>query len=279
MRLRFLLLVFCYLPLTAQAQPRASEYVDVVYVKGGRELEGTIVAYKHGELVSIVLANGDLQEIDWDDIRRVNFKLDKDRLRKITRSSQTGEPTAENTGELSRADAFIPRRKTLHQLTGAINLGQTNSSRFGRGSTTIGGSFAYHLVREVSFLKVGAGVDLSLMSHSRSENVVSATVFGELPSGFRGRHVRPVLRLEAGPSLPFGSADSDNEIIRRQLSVMIHPSIGVEILPRKNQWGSLVFDLGYRFLDSRFTVITPNLDELERTVNYRRLVFRGGLRF
>lgn len=270
----FLFLLFLSLSFSATAQLRASEYIDVIFLKGGGELVGTIVEYQHGKVVSLVQENGTLRKIGWNDVRRVNFKLDKRRARNLSQGLEATGGEEEAVAET----VFIPSRKWQHQVTGSINLGRSGSD-FGFGVTTFGGGFAYHAVKNVSFLKIGAGLDLSLMSDSRDENTISTTLFVESPLGFRKKHLYPIIRLEAGPSLPFGSAGAGNEIIKRRLSFLFHPSVGIAINPRKGQWGSLVFDVGYRFLDSRFTILTASLDELQRTVNYRRLVFRGGIRF
>lgn len=270
-----LFLLLLSLSFSATAQLRASEYVDVIFLKGGGELVGTIVEYQHGKVVSLVQENGTLRKIGWSDVRRVNFQLDKRRARNLSLRP------AGSDGEVEAAieeEVFIPGRKWQHQVTGALNLGRSGSD-FGFGITTFGGGFAYHAVKDISFLKIGAGLDLSLMSDSRDENTVSTTLFLESPIGFIKKRIRPVIRVEAGPSLPFGNAGTSNDIIKRQVSFLFHPSIGIAINPRKGQWGGLVFDVGYRFLDSRFTILTTTLDELQRTVNYRRLVFRGGIRF
>ncbi len=260
------------------AQQTAPEYIDVVSLRGGDLIEGTVIEYVHNKRVVVVLNDGSLKEIAGEDVRRVNFRLDKGRLNNIRRNRQRQASTAQPE-EVAEITTFRPTRSFFHQVTGAINTGRTTNSRFGGISTTIGGSFAYHLVKEVKFLKVGGGVDISLMSDARNENVLAATAFAESAFSINGGRVRPLVRFEAGPSIPFGSAASDNEIIDRNLSFLLHPSVGLELMPPNGGWGILTFDIGYRFLDSKFTVITPNLDELERVVNYRRLVIRGGLRF
>lgn len=271
-----LLLLFSFGILVAQ--DRAPEYLDVVSLRSGGVLEGTVIEYIHNKRVVIVREDGSLREISGEEVRRVNFRLDRGRLNNIRRKQERKALEAASAAEEEVAP-FRPTRSFYHQVTGAISTGRSTNSRFGGTSTTIGGTFAYHLVKEVKFLKVGAGLDLSLMSSSRNENVIAATAFAESAFSFSGSRVRPLVRIEAGPGLPFGSANSENEIINRSLNVLIHPSLGVELLPPPGGWGILTFDIGYRFLDSKFTVLTPNLDELERVVNYRRLVLRGGLRF
>jgi len=273
---QFLPLFLFLLSVSLFAQQRAEEYVDVVYFVGGGSYEGTILEYKHGDKVIFVNERGDLKEFDWVDIKRVNFRLDKDRLKDISqRESAKPENTLTPFGDMGLKDAFVPSRKTRHQLTGSVSLGR-NNGRFGP-ATTIGGTFAYHLIRKVSFVNVGLGLDLSLMSQTRKENVGAGTVQIEVPIG--KKKVRPFFRFETGPTYPFGSLNTEDEVSDRKITVLYHPSIGLELAPPADGWGSLVFDLGYRFLDSRFTVTTFTLDVVERNIQYRRLMLRGGIRF
>ncbi len=266
------LLLFTF---SLSAQQLAKEYIDVVYFVGGGSYEGTILEYKYGDKVVFVNEVGDLKEFDWVDIKRVNFRLDKNRLKELPiPKGPNGQQEITPFEEMDKA--FVPSRKTRHQLTGAISLGRNGNSRFGP-TTTIGGSFGYHLIRQVSFLNVGLGVDVSLMSQTRGENVGAGTLQLEVPIG--KKKLRPFFRFETGPTYPFGSLSTEDEVSDRKITVLYHPSIGVEFAPPKDGWGSLVFDLGYRFLDSRFTVTTFTLDVVERNIQYRRLLLRGGIRF
>ncbi|MEM6769174.1 MAG: hypothetical protein AAF597_01205, partial [Bacteroidota bacterium] len=219
----FLFLLCCFLAFpTLWAQGRAPEYIDVVSLKDGGEVTGTVVEYIYGKKAVVVLDNGDLQEIAAENIRRVNFRLDRYRLstikRQITQQMEVKEAEADT-------EVFVPTRKFNHQVTAAINIGRSSVTQFST-STTIGGSFAYHLVKQVKFLNVGAGLDVSLMSEARNENVVAATVFAESAFSINGGRLKPLIRLEAGPSLPFGNSGTDDEIVNRSISVLIHPSIG-----------------------------------------------------
>lgn len=280
MRHLLLLLLFS-VPVLLTAQQRAPEYIDVVYLKGGDEVQGTVLEYVYGEKVVLVRENGDLSEYKWENIRRVNFRLDKSRLRTIWEKKRAQQRNEAGTtgGTETVLEEFRPSRNFQHQVTGAVGFGRSTNTRFNFNTTTIGGAFAYHLVKEVGRLNVGAGVDVSLMSNERSENVLAATLQVEYPIGFKGKHFQPLIRFEAGPSIPFGNSGNGEEITKRQLSILYQPSIGVLINPRKGQWGGLIFDVGYRFLDSKFTITTSNLDELQRSVSYRRLVLRAGIRF
>ncbi len=261
------------LPLLLLAQTRAERYVDVVFRYNAPPLEGNILSYEYNERVVIVKKDGSVKELPWKEVKRVNFRYDKRRAPKIGVQNITEEATEE------ASVLPTPKRKFRHQVTSALSFGRTtnNNSGFLRSSTAIGGGVAYHLLRDVSFLTVGAGLDVNLMNHQRQENVLAATALIEVPIG-KGRW-RPFARMEAGPSFPFGSSESSEEITSRSVTLLYHPAIGVEITPRNGGWGKMTIDLGYRFLNSRFNLTTANLDVVERVVNYRRLTLRGGMRF
>jgi len=205
---------------SATAQARAAQYIDLVYPYGKSPVAGTIVSYEYGKQVVMVLENGDLKEIPWKEVKRVNFRIDNSYNPEIDDEEDTGEVAAES------AVLPTPERKLRHQVTSSLTFGNTLNSngRFNTSRTTIGGGVAYHLLRDVSALTVGTGLDVSLMNHQRRENVLAATV-------------------------------------------------------RNGGWGKMTLDLGYRFLNSRFNLTTSNLDVVERNVMYRRLSFRGGMRF
>lgn len=273
MRLLFSVLLLVLFSCPAAAQ-KAAQYIDVVFPFEGGPLEGTIVSYEYGKRVVLVLENGDVKELAWDKVKRVNFRFDRSYKPEVDEGGETTEEVVE--------EAFVlptPDRKFRHQVTSSLTFGKVSGSNdfFNFTRTTIGGGLAYHLLRDVSFLTVGAGLDLNLMNHSRGENVLAATVMAEVPIG-KGRW-RPFFRMETGPTFPFGAGQSGEEVTSRAVTLLYHPALGVEITPRNGGWGKMTLDVGYRFLNSRFDLITTNLDVVERVVNYRRLSLRGGMRF
>lgn len=275
MRLFLTTLVICLASLSASAQTRAGQYIDVVYLHKGDPIEGTILSYEYDKQIVIVKEDGAVKELPWKEVKRVNFRLDRSRA-----SEARGQEVVEELVEEEEEENVLPTpvRKFRHQVTSTLSLGNTsNNSDFGGSSVAIGGGVAYHLLRDISFLTVGAGLDVNLMNHQRRENVVAATVIVEVPIG-NGRF-RPFVRMETGPALPFGGDASGEEITSRKITPLYHPAIGVEITPRNGGWGKMTVDLGYRFLNSRFELTTVNLDVVERNVNYRRLTLRGGMRF
>jgi len=91
--------------------------------------------------------------------------------------------------------------------------------------------------------------------------------------------MRTFVRFQGGITFPFGGLNSDDEVSARRLTPLYHPSFGLEFGPPAGGWGTLVIDVGYRFLNSRFDLTTATLDVVQRSIVYRRLVIRGGYRF
>jgi hypothetical protein len=272
MRLFYTVLVLFFASLVVSAQTRAGQYIDVVYLHKGNPIEGTILSYEYEVQIVIVKEDGVVKELPWKEVKRVNFQFDRNRFPENSR-----QEAAENIIEGEENVLPTPAQKFRHQVTSALTFGNTTSSDFGRPGTALGGGFAYHLLRDISFLTVGAGLDVSLMNHQRRENVLAATVIVEVPIG-KGRF-RPFARIETGPTFLFGSGALGAEITSRSITPLYHPAVGVEITPRDGGWGKMTVDLGYRFLTSKFELTTDNLDVVERNVNYRRLTLRGGMRF
>ena len=277
MRHLFILTLLLLFTVSASAQTRANKYVDVVFLYKGDPVEGNILSYEYNEKVIIVREDGTVKELPWDEVKRVNFRYDKRRPAAVRTDKIAEEVVIEEEEE--EYVLPTPKRAFRHQVTSAISFGRTTNTDFGfpRAATAIGGGVAYHLLRDVSFLTLGAGLDLNLMNHQRRESVMAATVLAEVPVG-KGRW-RTFFRMETGPSFPFGGDDSGEEITSRSVTFLYHPAVGVEITPRNGGWGKMTLDLGYRFLNSRFDLTTASLDVVERNVNYRRLTLRGGMRF
>ena len=275
---RFLpLILLAFLSTSLFAQTRANSYIDVVFRFDGEPIEGIILSYEYGKRVVLEKGDGSVKEIPWKEVKRVNFRYDRTRKPAI-RINEAEE--SETIAEAEESALPVPERKFRHQVTTALTFGRTINTQngFSQPITTLGGSVAYHLLRDFSFFTTGAGLDVSLMNHQRRENVLALTGLLEVPVG-RGRW-RPFARLEAGPSLLFGGdTQTGEEITSRSLSILYHPALGVEITPRNKGWGKLTLDIGYRFLNSRFELTTSTLDVVERNVRYRKFTLRGGMRF
>jgi hypothetical protein len=276
------------LSLTLVAQPKAEAYADVVYLQNDEAITGTVLAYEYGQRVIIVTDAGTTYDLKWAEVKRVNFRLDPTRLDELReedrRNARRVAVPVQPAGAVIEAEPvsqrIAPSRKFMHQLSGNLNFGTVvnNSFGFSFNAVAVGVGFGYHLIRPLGPVIVGAGVDVSLLSFERQENMLAVTAQVEWPF-FVGRRFQPMVRLEAGPSYPFGGSAVGENLSDRSISPLIHPSIGVQLNPKNDGWGRLYFDLGYRFVNSAFTITTENLDVVERRISYRRLVVRGGMRF
>jgi hypothetical protein len=215
-------------------------------------------------------------DFDWSEVKRVNFRLDKNREDEIRAAQIT-----EDEPQMEEPTRSSLKRKFLHQFSAGVSFGaiQFDNSNIGfsRRRVNIGGSAAYHLVRSFNKVNVGLGFDLSLMNHQLQEKVLSAT--GQVEYHFGKANTKPFVRFEAGMSYPFGAGSRDGEVTERSISPLVHPSVGLEFGGDNGPLQRLYIDLGYRFLTNSFTITDANLDVIERKVNYQRLVLRGGVRF
>ncbi len=278
----FLLIFSC---TTVIAQDAGLGYVDIVHLFEGDARVGTVITYEHGKRVVLVEEDGRTSDFSWAEVKRVNFRLDKNETRRaeLAARAREQEGLSDATPEEKTVETVIspPSRKFWHQVDAGISMGVSSNDRFGfsENSTTLGGGVGYHYVRELGRFRAGLGADVNIMSHSRQENVLAGTILVEYPFGLGLKRMRPFVRLQGGITYPFGATNSEEAISARRLSPLYHPSIGFEFSPPDEGWGSLFIDLGYRFLSSSFDLTTATLDVVERRVVYRRLVIRGGYRF
>ncbi|WP_020568031.1 hypothetical protein [Neolewinella persica] len=260
-------------------QAPANHYIDVVHLHGKDAVSGTVITYNYGSRVILVQDNGTILDFEWDEVKRVNFRLDKDREEEIAATQSTSmKPDVLPEEEAPRRQL---KRKFMHQFSTSMSFGATQIDngnfgfRFRR--ITIGGGAAYHFLRSFNKVNVGLGVDLSLMNHQLQEKVLSAT--GQVEYLFGNGKRRPFVRLEAGMTYPFGAGSRDGEVTERAIAPLVHPSVGLEFGGENGPLQRLFIDLGYRFLTNTFTITDANLDVIQRKVNYQRLVLRAGVRF
>jgi hypothetical protein len=276
MRLTLLILFAVSGLLLGQAP--ASQFIDVVHLHGKDAVTGTVITYEYGIRVVVVQDNGTTLDLGWDEVKRVNFRLDKAREAEVAAAQPFTVAPEAITEEAAPRKL---KRKFLHQFSASMSFGATQADngdfgfRFRR--VTIGGGAAYHLVRSFKNINVGVGADISLMNHQQQEKVLSAT--GQFEYQFGNGKNRPFVRFEAGMTYPFGAGRRGGEVTERTISPLIHPSVGFEFGGTTGQLQRLFIDLGYRFLTNRFTITDANLDVIQRKVNYQRLVLRAGVRF
>ena len=265
-----LLLLIGLLSLPTVAQ-QGADYLDVIKVRGGKNREGTIVSYTFQGEVTIRDTEGTLTTLRADQIRRIEY-------RKIA------EAPLKSTAEASPKNApqGLPDRKWRHQLSTTVDFARENQViDFGGGffesstTTNLGLGVNYHFVCESAHLSYGIGPGLNVLTARRSESVVTLTGLMEYALG--DRRLRPTFRVEGGYAHPIGTAAQS--ISNRRGGALLFPSLGLALRPETGRWGGLHLQLGYRFTNVGFTLVTPNLEIIDRRVDYRRLVLSIGSRF
>ncbi|MBB4078288.1 hypothetical protein GGR28_000889 [Lewinella aquimaris] len=174
-----------------------------------------------------------------------------------------------------------PDRWYGHQLTTSVGMAQNSGMRgsfwgteeFTQNYLSMG--VEYHLIVPLRSFTVGIGPGLAVMDGRRRERAASLTGLVEYRLG-QGR-VRTVGRLTGGINLPVGHRDQPLE--SRSLGTVLHPSVGIVLTPPGGHWGSLLFDVGYRFTEMTLSTTNAVQQRSDREVTYRRLTFTTGIRF
>ena len=241
---------------------------DVIEVRGGADLVGTLIDYHYGEGVTLVTDDGEIEFVEWRRIERLNY-----RPRMLQGEDKHSSEDWKETGPA----VWAPERRWRHQLliTTGISQERFDNDFFSQTNTIIGTGVNYHWVYTAGGLAVGPGAGFEVLSVSRGERMTSLTALLEYRPG-KGR-IRPLARMLGGANLVVGSDLLDIE--SRRIGHTLHPSIGLSFDPPGGDWMQLSFDVGYRLSSVYFTALTPNLEILERQINYQRLTLGLAARF
>ena len=252
----------------AQSSPDSLVW-DVVEVRGGLDLVGTLIDYQYGEGVTLVTDDGEIEYVEWKRVERVTY-----RTRKVRAAVAEPKTAWKEAG----SPDWAPERRWRHNFLITTGFSQERLEDpffFSRTNTVLGTGVNYHLLYMAGGLAVGPGAGFEVLSASRGERMASLTGMVEYRLG-KGR-VRPLARLLGGANLLVGSERLDIE--SRQVGHTLHPSVGLAFDPPGGGWMQLSLDLGYRLSSVRFTGMTQNLEIFEREINYQRLTFGLAARF
>ena len=270
---KFLLFIALALSSVAAAQADARDYLDVVKLRSGRHAKGKVLEYVYGEKVILLATDGELETFEWGRIRKVSYEVGRGR---------SGGAKAARAVPVD-TQVVVPTRAWFHDVAVGGFFGvEASPFQFdnGRSVRVLGYGISYLHVRNFKGLRYGGGLDYVLYNFTRGESSLAVVGMVELPWHLTDSpRLVPFIRLTGGPSIPIGTPSSGNEITRRSVSFLAQPTVGVEFRTQRNEFDNIFFDVGYRFLDSRFTVVTNTLDVVERNINYRRFTLRGGFKF
>ena len=241
---------------------------DVVEVRGGPDLVGTLIDYRYREGVTLVTDDGEVEFVEWGRVKRVDYR---------TRAPRAGASEPGEDWQEVGSPSWAPSRRWRHQLliTTGFSRETSNSDFFSEVNALLGAGVNYHLIYTSGRLAVGPGAGFEVLSASRGERMTTLTGLVEYRLG-KGR-VRPLARVIGGANLILGSDQLDLET--RRIGHTVHPSVGLSFDPPGGGWMQLDLDLGYRLSSVYFSALTPNLEIFEREINYQRLTLGLAARF
>ncbi|HEY5511022.1 MAG TPA: hypothetical protein VIK10_08335 [Prolixibacteraceae bacterium] len=254
MRIYLLLLaVLCSLTLSAQRGKK-----DVVYLKNGSILKGTIVLQDPGKLIKLKTKDNNLWVFTFDQIDS------------LTRPSP----------------AVIPFKTGYFNLT-ELGVLAGNSSNATRAPFTLTNINSWYFPKGYS-AGLGIGVELS--------NETYLPVVADFRYYFQGRRPLPFISLQAGYSFALGGSYSQtiyavndirvspmiwpgpipsytNDPVSAHGGFLISPAIGIQTPINENF--ALTFSAGYRWMRHSY----GRTDDYRIDIDYRRLTIKVGLLF
>ncbi|THH41849.1 hypothetical protein [Neolewinella litorea] len=234
---------------------------DRIVLTDGQRLKGKLTAYRYGDAVSLVTADGQTYTFSSDRIKRVEMGGRSGRFASTALSPHTGA-------------ADLPRREWRHQVRTSAGFTDNIGEDF-YSVSTLGIGIDYHYLRQWKALAAGLGGAMELMDADRSERLASLTGLVEYQLG--GGRLRPLFRFSGGVALPVGGRGL--KIESRTPGAVVHPAIGLLLLPPSGSWGAVVMDVGYRFSHVSFRGTDGYRPAFYREVTYRRLTLGIATRF
>jgi hypothetical protein len=224
---------------------------DLVYLKDGSTLRGTIIEQVPNEYVKIGIVGGTVVELPMSEVKRI--------------TADKGNYTFNPDGSNSKVKGFY----TGYNLQAM--LGQSSESEFEQ-RLVVGAGIQYSLGYQFNkYASLGGGFGLQLYDKVFGDLFVQARGF--LPLG----KLTPTLAVDAGYGVPLILSGIGNNITQQRGGISLRPSIGLRIATRNR--ADILVDAGYQFqhFTSKANWGWGSIDEFD--VWYKRMSFRVGWLF
>ncbi|WP_116124761.1 hypothetical protein [Lewinella sp. IMCC34183] len=258
--LTLLLSLLAAAALPAQEAVTVHTFDQVTLRRGGGQLQGLLIGYVYGGEATIKTKDGRTVTVPYEQIKRVTLRRPRG-------------PADELPDGLPVEPTELAWRHEISVMLGFVREDLDGSSAAAR---TIGFGGAYHLIRQFGGWGAGLGGGYELLHATRRERLLSATALLERQFG-HGR-LRPALRLRAGVGLPVVTQDRVS-VQDRRTGLLLHPSLGLELRPPAGNWGAVTADIGYRLVNTGYTLVDEGNRRIDRDLNYRRLTLSLATRF
>jgi hypothetical protein len=239
--------ILCQFAVQLQAQTK--QYNDVVYLKDGSKIRGSVLNYKPDESVLVALSSGQEVKILAKDVKKVVMDL----------------PTAPKT-----IKPYEFRERGLYNATSfALSFGKsyyTNS-----GGVGLQHSIGYQFKR---ILGAGVGVSYENLYVQNSAEGRMFSVFGEL-RGYLSKHNTAFYYNLAG-GMAFPVAKADENLTNLKGGLLIYPAVGMRFGASKRY--NFFMDIGAKIQQVSYSSVNE-WSENHYAVTYRRWVLRSGILF
>lgn len=248
-----IILILSLLQTVAFSQEIASSTrtKDLIYLKDGSTLRGTIIEQIPNQYVKIGIAGGAVVKVSMSEVKRI--KADK------------GNYVFNEDGSNSKVKGFY----TGYNIQAM--LGQASGSEFEQ-RLVVGVGIQYSLGYQFNkYAALGGGFGLQLYDRVFGDVFVQARGF--LPMG----KITPTIALDAGYGVPLVLSGIGNAATQQRGGISMRPSLGLRIATRNR--ADILVDVGYQF--QHFTSTSNwgwgSTDEFD--VWYKRMSFRAGWLF
>ncbi len=221
-------------------------YQDVVYLRDGSVLRGTLIQWEYGQPLTLRMLGG--QEITIPD-------ADIEKVRQEVAGSYNGK----------RGHRFVLKERGLYYLFGlSFPVG-----------TEVGISATFSMgYRFNQYLSIGGGIGYEDLEVNWSSQIIP--VFLETRGYLTKKKIAPYYHLRAGLGFPLANLNYD--IVATEPGIMLNPEVGVRFGGRDVHF---YMGVGYRLQKATYTVEPfwwENRTDVDH-LTYRRLDFKFGLDF
>ncbi|UCG26992.1 MAG: hypothetical protein JSV24_08425 [Bacteroidales bacterium] len=237
----FILIVFWILQSLSLVSTAQSKMEDVIYLRNGSVIRGTILEEKPGDYVRIE-----------SNCRNI-WVFKSDEISRIAREEIPGPDTVE-------ADK-------RHGFLAVADMGVLA----GKGEDTKDAPFSIHTIYGYQFktrLYCGAGLGMEFL------NVTYVPLFADFRYHFSSNNITPYIFIQMGYNQPLENEDNDYYDVREKGGFLLNPGLGMRFII--NPRTSIVMSVSYRYqeLKSQVTYYWP-----EETVIRYEYLNRLGIRF
>lgn len=238
--------IFFAFSLLSQSE---TSYKDLIVLKNGSKLYGSLIEYKVGGDLKLRLENGSILTFNDESVSKVEIY--------------------NSSSKFKRDYAF--ESNTFYNVFGIKIIPGSNIDT---GSPRLGMGLEYGLVfRFNNYASLGGGVAAEYYNYGFNEFFFP--VYMDFMSFLKKSPVSPFLRLQAGYGLLHTNSDN---IIDKAGGLMLNPAFGFKL---QGSYGiNYTLDVNFKYQDAKFTYRGQWGNQIfNRDVSFQRLLLRFGIIF